>query len=202
MAWVMCAAMTSRMLPILLGALVGAAAIWLAFETGDSVTRDWQLAASWTARVGFPIFLITYSASSLYRVFPGEVTRAILRNRRYWGLGFAITHSIHLYALIAYLRVSGTPVETATLIGGGFAYVMLYAMAFTSTKWAMERLDRNWKRLHRVGIHTLWAIFVFTYFGRAVSADHQIEGRIALALAFTALVLRLMPRARMTNARS
>lgn len=190
------------MLPIALGAIVGALAIWFAFQTGDTPNRDWQLAASWTARVGFPIFLITYSASSLYRVFPSQVTRAILRNRRYWGLGFALSHSIHLYALIVYLRVSGTAVETATLIGGGFAYVMLYAMALTSNKWAMERLDRNWKRLHRVGIHTLWSVFVFTYFGRAVSVDHQIEGRIALALAFTALALRFMPRARVNNARS
>ncbi len=191
-----------RLLPILLGAIVGLAAIWLAFATGDSINRDWQLAASWTARGGFPIFLITYSASSLYRVFPGQVTRAILRNRRYWGLGFAVAHSIHLYALIIYIRVSGTPVETPTLIGGGFAYVMLYAMALTSNQWAMGRLDRNWKRLHRVGIHTLWGVFVFTYFGRALSADHQIEGRIALALAFTALALRLMPRARINNARA
>ena len=194
--------MNLRMLPLLIGAIVGAAAIWLAFETGDSRTHDWQLAASWTARVGFPIFLITYSASSLYRVFPGQATRAILRNRRYWGLGFAITHSVHLYALIVYLRVSGTPVETPTLIGGGFAYVMLYAMALTSNNWAMERLDRNWKRLHRIGIHSLWAVFIFTYLGRALSADHQIEGRIALALAFTALALRLMPRRRMNHARS
>ena len=194
--------MNLRMLPLLIGAIVGAAAIWLAFETGDSRTHDWQLAASWTARVGFPIFLITYSASSVYRVFPGAVTRAILRNRRYWGLGFAVTHSIHLYALITYLRVSATEVDTPTLIGGGFAYAMLYAMALTSNNWAMMRLDRNWKRLHRIGIHSLWAVFIFTYFGRALSADHQIEGRIALALAFTALALRLMPRRRMNHARS
>jgi methionine sulfoxide reductase heme-binding subunit len=190
------------MLPIALGAIVGVLAIWFAFETGDSVNRDWQLAASWTARVGFPIFLITYSASSLHRVFPGTVTRNILRNRRYWGLGFAVTHSVHLFALIIYLQVSGTPIEMATIIGGGFAYFMLYAMALTSNDWAMARLDRNWKRLHRVGIHALWGIFVFTYFGRAISADHQIEGRIALALAFTALALRVMPRKRSANART
>jgi methionine sulfoxide reductase heme-binding subunit len=190
------------MLPIALGAIVGVLAIWFAFETGDSVNRDWQLAASWTARVGFPIFLITYSASSLHRVFPGTVTRNILRNRRYWGLGFAVTHSVHLFALITYLQVSGNPVEMATIIGGGFAYFMLYAMALTSNDWAMARLDRNWKRLHRVGIHTLWGIFVFTYFGRAISAEHQIEGRIALALAFTALALRVMPRKRSANART
>lgn len=195
-------AMTLRIAPLLLGAIVSALAIWLAFETGDSVNRDWQLAASWTARVGFPIFLIAYSASSLYRVFPSGLTRSILRNRRYWGLGFAITHSVHLAALITYIQVSGIAVERATIIGGGLAYVMLYAMALTSNDWAMERLDRNWKRLHRVGIHTLWAVFVFTYLGRALSPDHQIEGRIALVLAFTALALRLMPRRRMNHARS
>lgn len=194
--------MTLRQAPILLGLIVGALALWLAFETGDTQNRDWQLATSWTARVGFPIFLIAYSASSLYRVFPSGLTRNILRNRRYWGLGFAVTHSVHLAALITYIQVSGIEVERATIIGGGFAYVMLYAMALTSNAWAMERLDRKWKWLHRAGIHTLWGVFVFTYLGRALSADHQIEGRIALALAFTALALRLMPRRRIANARS
>ncbi len=186
----------SRALPILLGAILGLAAIWFGFRAGGSDANDWQLAARWTARVGFPIFLVTYSASSLYRVFPNDVTRHLLRTRRQWGLGFALAHTIHLFALITYFRVSGTPTNPVTLIGGGFGYVMLYAMALTSNDWAMAKLDLNWKRLHSLGIHTLWAIYVFSYLGRLVEPHPEAVVHVYVALALTALMLRFMPRRR------
>jgi methionine sulfoxide reductase heme-binding subunit len=188
--------MISRALPILLGGLLGLAAIWFGLHVGTTETNGWQLAARWTARVGFPVFLVTYSASSLYRVFPGVVTRHLLRTRRQWGLGFALAHTIHLFALVTYLRVSGDTRPAAVLIGGGFGYVMLYAMALTSNDWAMAKLDRNWKRLHRLGIHTLWGIYVFSYLGRLVKPHPELVVHIYMALALTALMLRFMPRRR------
>jgi methionine sulfoxide reductase heme-binding subunit len=190
-----------RLFPILFGAMASTLAIWFAVQLGASINQDWQYAVRWTARVAFLMFLVTYSASSLFRVFPSDMTRALLRRRRYWGLGFAVAHTVHLFAFVTYMQVSGHRSDPVTLIGGGFGYVMLYAMAITSNDWAMERLDRNWKRLHSFGIQTLWLIFVVTYLGRALSPDHQLEGRIALTLAGAALALRFMPRQRRSNAR-
>jgi hypothetical protein len=53
----------------LAAALAALAVIALAFRTGADQVEQWRLAARWTARVGFPIFIIAYVASSLYRLW-------------------------------------------------------------------------------------------------------------------------------------
>jgi methionine sulfoxide reductase heme-binding subunit len=184
----------AKTLPIALGTFGGLFALWLGLHLGIDDTESWRLAARWTARVGFPIFLMTYSASSLYKIAPSALTRGLLRTRRQWGLGFAIAHSIHLFALVTFLRISGEVPPALTLYGGGFGYIMLYTMALTSNDRAMEMLDRNWKYLHSFGIHTLWVIYTFSYAKRLIVPDPQLIPRLFTALALGALMLRFMRR--------
>jgi DMSO/TMAO reductase YedYZ heme-binding membrane subunit len=143
---------------------------------------------------GFPLLILTYSASSLARLWPGPETRALLRERRYWGLGFAACHMIHLAALITFLRLSGTQRPLPTLLGGGLAYVLLIAMALTSTDAAMRRLGKGWKRLHTFGIHWLWFIFAFSYVGRIARPETRMIGLIGGGIAIAALGLRIAAR--------
>lgn len=168
----------------------------LALRTGQDPIEQSRLAARWTARVGFPVFLLTYLASSLYRLWPHPGSRALLRGRRWWGLGFAASHTVHLAALVTFFRVSGETPPTATLIGGGFAYFMLFAMAATSNQAAMAWLGQNWKRLHTLGIHTLWAVYAFSYTGRLFDPERETIGAVFAPLAFAALGLRLWARYR------
>jgi DMSO/TMAO reductase YedYZ heme-binding membrane subunit len=178
--------------PLLLGLLAGLAALFAGLHSGSDTVTGWQLAARWTARGGFPIFLLTYSASSLGRLWHGGQTRAIWRDRRWWGLGFAACHTVHLYALVTYNRLADHETSLITLIGGGGAYAMMYLMALTSNAAAMHALGRNWKRLHTLGIHWLWFVFTFSYFGR-VAAGHELPwAGIALALALLGLGLRIL----------
>ncbi len=167
----------------------------LAVEVGLAATPDWiegwRLAARWTARVGFPIFILTYSASALLRLWPNMLTKALVRDRRWWGLGFAASHTIHLAALVTYLQLTGEPPLVQTLLGGGLAYVLLYAMALTSNDAAQRAMGRAWKRLHTIGIHWLWAVFVFTYGGRVAAGDEMPYAGICVAVAFAALGLRI-----------
>ncbi len=149
------------------------------------------MAARWTARVGFPFFIITYSASSLLRLSPGIATKELVKNRRYWGLSFALTHTVHLAALITYLQVSGETRPIPVLIGGGMGYVLLFAMALTSSDRAQKALGKNWKRLHTLGIHWLWAIFTISYLGRAMEHESQWTGLIGTFIALLALSLRI-----------
>lgn len=179
---------------VLLGLLLGLAALASGLLAGSSATEGWQLAARWTARAGFPLFILTYSASSLTRLWPGPETRALLRGRRYWGLGFAACHMIHLTALVTFLRLSGTPPRLPTLLGGGLAYLLLIAMALTSTDAAMRRLGKWWKRLHRFGIHWLWFIFAFSYVGRIARPETRMIGLVAGGIAIAALGLRIAAR--------
>ena len=180
--------------PLLIGLVIGLAAMLAGLVAGVLPIDGWELAARWTARVGFRLFLLVYLASSLVRLWPGYWTRLVLRDRRFWGLGFAACHTVHLFALAAFLKLGPETRELATLIPGGLAYVLLYAMAATSTDRAMRSMGRNWKRLHSVGLHYLWLIFTLTYAGRIMEPDTRIGGVIGVSLALGALGLRLAAR--------
>ncbi|MXO58768.1 hypothetical protein GRI89_04340 [Altererythrobacter salegens] len=177
--------------PTLLALLVGFAALVLGFHTHIGGEDHLHAASRFTARVGFPFLIIAYSASSLARLWPNDLTKALLRNRKWWGLGFATTHTVHLFALVHVLAAQAEPVNYLVLSPAIFAYVLLYAMALTSWKWAYKALGKWWKRLHTFGIHYLWLIYAAAYVLRI-----QDPGQRAIAIpfaltAFGALGLRI-----------
>jgi methionine sulfoxide reductase heme-binding subunit len=180
---------------LLLALAFGLAAVWLGVAYGATPAEQANLAARWTARAAFPFFLIAYAASSLLRLWPSELTKALMRRRRQWGLAFALAHTIHLVALAINIIIYN-PRPFAALVGGAVAYAILYAMALTSTDKAQRVMGIWWKRLHRVGIHYLWIAFLAGYGGRAVHIDpgYHAEGRIAVALLFAVLGLRVYLR--------
>jgi len=180
-----------RRWPLALGILAGLLALYAGLGTGSDHVESWRLAARWTARAGFPIFIVTYAASSLARLWPTDVTRALWRDRRWWGLGFAAAHTIHLVALLTYLKVSGDTRPLGVLLFAGGAYTVMYLMVLTSNEAAMRALGRNWKRLHTLGIHWLWVIFFVSYLGRAVKPETQMNGTIGVTIALAALALRV-----------
>lgn len=180
-----------RRWPITLGLFVSLAAVFAGLHYGSSNSEGWQLAARWTARVGFPIFILTYSASSLGRLWHHPLTRSVWRDRRWWGLGFAVAHTVHLFALITFNREANHQTSVTTLVGGGFGYVLLYAMVLTSDDAAMRALGKNWKRLHTLGIHWLWVVFFVSYLGRVFEPKGQMIGVIGTAIALGALGLRV-----------
>jgi len=183
--------MTAKTFPLFLAALVALGAVGLALAIGVDANEQAQLAARWTARAGFPILILTYSASSLVRLWPNETTKAVLRRRRQWGLGFALAHSIHLAALTTYSVMAAQMPTMATLVGGGGAYILMYAMVLTSNDAAMRAMGVWWKRLHRTGIHALWFVYTFSYFGRLFNPGLRLQGMILLPVCLAALGLRI-----------
>ncbi len=186
----------ARKWPVILGLLVGLGTLLAGFALGASVAEQWRLAARWTARAGFPLFLATYLASSLVRISPAPWSRALARDRRWWGLGFATSHTVHFIALVMATHLSPEPRTIVSLIPGGVAYAFILLMALTSSNTAMRALGRNWKRLHAAGIHVIWLIYTLAYAKRIPEpASHNI-GLIMTALALTALAIRLAARRR------
>lgn len=183
--------MTARTFPLYLATLVALGAVALALVLGTDTVEQARLAARWTARVGFPILILTYSASSLVRLWPNAWTKTVLRHRRQWGLSFALAHSIHLAALTTYSVMSAQMPTAATLVGGGGAYILMYAMVLTSNDAAMRAMGVWWKRLHRTGIHALWFVYTFSYFGRLFNPELRMQGLILLPVCLAALGLRL-----------
>lgn len=180
-----------RSTPLLVGLLFGLFAVVAGFVVGQSDAEQAQLAARWTARAALPVFLVAYLASTMLRLWSGDWSRAIMRRRRQWGLGFALAHTIHLAALLVAVLVYGPGRPLVTLLGGGFAYVLIYLMALTSNNWSMKRLGKYWKWLHRFGIHYIWFIFTFSYAGRIANPDMRMTGLIFTPIMFAALGLRL-----------
>ena len=184
----------NRALPLLVGLALSIGAVGSGFLSGSDHLEGAQLAARWTSRVGLPIFLIAYLASSLYRLWRNELTAALIARRRQWGLAFTWTHSVHLVALTYFLTIAGTPPVLATVLGGGLAYLMIYLMALTSNNWSVKRLGANWKRIHSFGIHYIWFIYIVTYAGRFGDPGLQHIGFIGSGLLLGAFSLRLIAR--------
>lgn len=181
----------TRAWPLLLGLILGYAAIRLGLSHGTTAEQGWQLATRWTARASFPLLIVAYSASSLARLWPSSTTGALLRQRRWWGLGFAACHSAHLCALINYFSALGESIPPVALYGGGAAYAVMYAMALTSFPAAQRAMGVWWKRLHKGGIHLLWLVFAFAYAGKAFAAESRAIGLTFGAVAIAALALRI-----------
>ncbi len=143
-----------------------------------------------TARTSVVLFTAAFAASSVARVCPRPLTRWMLRNRRYLGLSFAVSHAVHLLFIIYAAAVAGfLEINTVTLVGGGLAYMFIAAMAATSFDGAVTWLGRQrWQRLHTIGVYYIWFIFLQSYVPRALESAAYIP--VALLLV-GALVLRL-----------
>lgn len=139
-------------------------AVFAASGEADLATVKQGLRA--TARTSLTLFLLAFSASSLRRLWPNRATGWLLRNRRYLGVSFAVSHFIHL-GLIASLarftpeRFTGNP---AGLIPGFTAYLFLAAMTATSFDRTTRWLGKTWwRRLHLAGSWWIWIIFAGNY---------------------------------------
>ena len=122
-----------------------------------------------SAQTSLVLFLSAFSASALSLLWPTPLTRWMLRNRRYLGVSFAVSHFIHLLAIIALVRVApDVTIGATTLVGGGLAYVFIAAMTATSFDVTADWLGRRaWTRLHTAGAYYIWFIFFISYAPRA-----------------------------------
>lgn len=175
-----------RILSLMVGTVMATGAVIIGLKVGTEPIEGIKLAARYTARASFLIFLPVFLASALYRLFPGYYTQALYRNRRRLGLSFALVHTVHLAAFVTYFMAIQQPVPLL----GASAYVVLYAMVLTSNDAAQKAMGPNWKRLHKTGIYVLWAAFTFAYTAKAVTGEEiAFTGPLALAC-YAALGLR------------
>lgn len=141
--------------------------------------------------MSFLTFLIVYCASAAARLFPSTLTRAVIRRRRQWGLAFALAHGIHLGALTHYMLLTGEQRPVAYWIATGTAYVLTFLLALTSIDASMRLLGRGWKRLHTVGVHYTWLIFLANYSIRLLDPARMHIGLVFVPVALAALGLRI-----------
>jgi len=151
--------------------------------------EGWHRATQLTARFSAFVFLTAFLARPLARMLPSVTTRALVRERRGIGLGFAGAHTVHLAAILTYFVQGGIRPPIFVPILGGIGYLLIAMMAMTSNDWAVSALGRNWKRLHTFGIYYIWLIFLLTYLGRLMdprahaSIYYAMTGLFVVALA-------------------
>ena len=150
-----------------------------------------------TARSSLALFLAAFLASAALAIRADTVTRWLVRNRRSLGLAFAMSHAIHLLAIVVLARTDPAMFATlstrASIVAGSIAYVVIGLLAATSfdaiVKWL--GVDR-WKQLHRFGLWFVW-LFFFVTNGKRVPASAWYLLPVAMLIA-AALVRRLAPR--------
>lgn len=140
-----------------------------------------------TAQASILFFLLAFSASAFHFFFKNAFTNWQLKNRRYLGISFAISHYFHLIAILIMNFIVDKPVLAergfVTVSLGGVAYVFLTLMALTSTDKAITKMGlKNWKILHWVGSHYIWVVFATSYGGRAFQENFYVLFAIALVL--------------------
>ena len=143
---------------------VGTACSFMFTLVGGGV-EGWRAAVRTSAKTSLALFLAAFVASSARAFWRGRFTKWLLANRRYVGLSFAASHAIHLVAIL-FVAALAADFESSqvTLVFGGFGYVLLAAMAATSSDAAVAWLgQRRWKALHTSGMYYLWGVFFASY---------------------------------------
>ena len=160
-------------------------------ETAEDKSLLW---ARYTARISFFFFLISFIAGSIHYFFSNAFTRSIKSNRRYIGLSFALTHSVHLVALISFFVSINQNPDIDTLAGGGLAYLAMYIMALTSNDNAVRKIGfKRWKLIHKVGANYIAFIFAFTYLGRVTREEFSsVEYNLLFSIIIGAFLLRAL----------
>ncbi len=121
-----------------------------------------------TAKFSFVLFMLAFSASSVYFFWKKPLSKWLLNNRRYLGVSFAVSHYLHLCSLLlmTFYIDFNVFVDRGLFagIGGVIAYSFITVMVITSFEKGRKLLSpKNWKRVHTAGGYLLWIIFAKSY---------------------------------------
>lgn len=173
-------------------AVVAATVIVLALAAGGGIDGV-RLAIRTTARTSIALFLLAFTASSLAVLLPTPFTAWQLRNRRYLGVSFAVSHLVHAAAIMLLLRLDAglfwTLTNVVNIVTAGLGYVFILAMAATSFDSTAAWLGPGrWRVLHLLGGWYIWLSFLVA-FGKRIPENGAAYWLPVVAL-LAALALR------------
>ncbi len=149
---------------------------------------SWRIAIRATARTSVLLFLVTFVAAAVRKLWPGQISNWLRQNRRYLGVSFAMSHGCHA------LTILGLAIATPNAIhadhGGLLGYTFIGLMTITSFDRPAQLLGhRPWKILHSTGSYYLWLAFALS-FSKRIAGNPGFYAPITVALV-TALLLKL-----------
>jgi hypothetical protein len=151
-----------------------------------------------TARTSVVLFVLAFTASAMVELMPSDLTHWQRRNRRYLGVSFAISHFIHLAAILSLAALDRALfwklTNLSTIVLAGTAYLFIAAMTATSFDRTAASLGaRNWRWLHLIGGWYIWISFAVAV-GKRVPLDPFYWPMAALLLIAAAVRLLAMAR--------
>jgi hypothetical protein len=173
-------------------------AMSVSFVIGHADVETLRLLIRATARTSLILFAMAFAAGALAELAPNGFTLWQRRNRRYLGVSFAVSHGIHLVALIALARADNelfwALTNPANIVLAGTAYVLLAAMTATSFDRTAAWLGaRKWRLLHLVGGWYIWISFAVAV-GKRLPQGPIYWAMMALVLAVAIVRLVAMSR--------
>lgn len=161
-----------------------------------------------SVRLAVPWLFLAFAASSLAAVYPGALSRWLLRNRRIIGLCFAAGMAWQLLFICwlvfghwdYYAEEAYSLYDLSEQLPG---YLVLAAMTATSFKAGRNKLTAaQWRLLHKGGIYFLWAVVWSTYwFELFYYTDVQIIDYVFYWTGLAAWGLRVMAWSKKRNQR-
>lgn len=181
---------------LLLGAAAALAALLVAVGlehgAGEAGVRA---AIRATAASSLALLLVAFSASGLHRVVRRPLTAWLLRNRRWIGLSMALSHTVHLAAIVtlaARWPAAGAAIPPETRVAGSLGYLALAVLVATSNDRAVARLGTSrWRAVQRGACWVLWLVFLLSY---APGAAASPGNALAVGLLVAVAALRLQGR--------
>ncbi|MBW4509976.1 MAG: hypothetical protein KME64_26200 [Scytonematopsis contorta HA4267-MV1] len=170
---------------LLVGGMVG---IILAVHGIDEESMRMIIRA--TGRTSLILFITAFIASSVRKLWSNSFTGWLLKNRRYFGVSMAVSHTYHAFAIYGlWVVTSGAAPKFEPI--SSFGYVLLLAMTITSFERPAALLGkRNWQILHKTGMHFFWLGLLLEYAFKVHKSIFIYSPFIFLLL--LAMVLRLM----------
>lgn len=153
--------------------------------------QSMRIAIRATARTSCILFVSAFIASSVRKIWSNQLSTWLLKNRRYLGVSFAVSHGFHALAIIGLAIVTPhTAVETDH--GGNLGYLFIIALTATSFDRTAKLLSPNaWKILHTVGAYYLWLALTYPFIMKLVDRQSISIYLPFVALLVFAIVLRL-----------
>jgi hypothetical protein len=165
----------------------------------------WRSAVRNTARTSAILFTCAFVARALRSLWQTRASRWLAEQQPYLFASFTASHVIHLVAIIALAAATqGASLHGrgSTIVGGGLAYLFMFAICATSLGRAAAWVEsRRFARVSRAfGLYLIWSIFMISFAGRAVQSAPYVPVAIALAVALAlrvaaAVMRRTLPRA-------
>ncbi len=158
--WLWIAANLAALLPLL----------WLAWDTwqGNLTVNPIDDFTDRTGSSAIRLLLASLAVTPVQTVTGWRKVGVIRKSLGLWAFAYAVLHFLVFLGLdygfsLRYILQDGLPTKPYIVVGFS-ALLILLPLAFTSTRAAMKRMGRNWKRLHRwvyaagilAVVHYLW----------------------------------------------